>query len=199
MRTGKPVLDESGQQIILPKTATDHSGRLFLGLRHAFNKDVTLALGAEYLQSVVDSTRYRFNFDALFAAKVGGGLAVGLGFSARYDHDPLPGKEDLDTSTTLNLIYAFSDVPEPPPAPCACPPPPPEVPAPSPAAPPEAPAACAAIVLGASLSSGAAGRFGASGLRGFESQVLAGATFCRSCTGQLNRGETQVRSCRGRD
>lgn len=108
---GKPVLDAAGRPVLLPKTATDHSTRLFAGLRHAFNEQVTFATGIEYLQSVLDATRYRVNFDALFAAKVGGGLAVGLGFSARYDHDPLPGKESLDTATTLNLIYSYNDAP----------------------------------------------------------------------------------------
>jgi len=146
-------------QAQLPKTQVDHSTRVFLGYRHAFNKEVTLAAGAEYLQSIVavegiyDS---RLNFDALFAAKVGGGLSVGLGFSARYDRFPLPGKEQLDTASTLTLIYAFSDLPEPPKPPCPCPqvtppppppgwtpawggPPPPPAPPPAPPPPPPPP------------------------------------------------------------
>jgi putative salt-induced outer membrane protein len=114
-----PVLDANGNQVMLSKTATDHSARLFVGFRHAFNKEVTLASGVEYLQSFIDTTRYRVNVDALFAAKVGGGLSVGIGFSGRYDHDPLPGKQDLDTATTLSLVYSFSDIPEPPKPACA--------------------------------------------------------------------------------
>ena len=126
---GNAVLDSTGAPQLVNKTFTDHSTRLFFGLRHAFNKEVTLATGVEYLQSVVDGTRYRVNFDALFAAKVGAGFALGVGFSARYDHAPLPGKEQLDTTTTMNLIYAFSDVPEPPKPPtCPCTTPPPEPP-----------------------------------------------------------------------
>ncbi len=108
-----PVVDAAGNPVLIDKTKIDHSTRLFAGFKHGFNKEVTLTTGVEYLQSVVDSTRYRLNFDALIAAKVGAGLALGVGFSARYDHDPLPGKEDIDTSTTVSLIYAFSDVPEP--------------------------------------------------------------------------------------
>ena len=144
-----PVIDPTTKQPqLLPKTATDHSIRLFVGHKHAFNKEVTLSLGVEYLQSVIESTRYRVNGDAIVAAKIGGGLALGLGFSARYDHAPLPGKEQLDTSTTLSLIYAYSDIPEPPAKPtCPCedfvpapvppphinpPPPPPTVPTPPP-------------------------------------------------------------------
>jgi hypothetical protein len=137
---GVAIRDSSGTPVrdpTLPKTKADHSARVFVGYKHAFNKEVTLATGLEYLQSFLSDTNYdhRINFDALFAAKVGGGLSVGLGFSARYDYQPLPGKADTDTSTTLTLIYAFSDLPQPPP-PCAPPPPPP----PPPAATPEPPA-----------------------------------------------------------
>jgi putative salt-induced outer membrane protein len=140
---GNPQVDANGNPVppLLDKTATDHSSRVFVGFKHAFNKGVTFSSGVEYLQSFVDSTRYRLNFDALVAANVGGGISFGVGFSARYDHDPLPGKEDLDTATTLSLIYAFSDVaapPPPPPPPCVTvPPPPPSVP---PAATPPVPA-----------------------------------------------------------
>jgi hypothetical protein len=72
---------------------------------------------------VIDAKRSRLNFDLLFVAKVGPGISVGLGFSARYDNDPLPGKQDLDTSTTVSLLYAFSQVPKPP-----APPAPPDAP-----------------------------------------------------------------------
>ena len=66
--------------------------------------------GIEYLQSFVDSKRYRFNYDVLFTAKVWGDLALGVGFNARYDNSPLPDKVKLDTSSTLSLVYAYSNV-----------------------------------------------------------------------------------------
>jgi putative salt-induced outer membrane protein YdiY len=143
----KPTFDANGQPILLDKTQTDHSSRLFAGLKHAFNKEVTFASGLEYLQSFVDSTRYRLNFDALIAANIGAGFAFGFGFSARYDHDPLPGKEKLDTSSTVSLIFAFDSVTPKKPDNCPCPGPeaaPPAPPAPvpadaTPAAPPLAP------------------------------------------------------------
>ena len=149
--TGIPQVDQYGNPVnplALAKTGTDNSGRLFLGFKHAFNKEVTFASGLEYLQSFVHSERARVNFDALIAANVGGGFAVGAGFTARYDHAPLPGKEQLDTTTTFSLIYAFSDAappPPPPPPPCPCPcepappaPPPPPAVAPVPVPPPAA-------------------------------------------------------------
>jgi putative salt-induced outer membrane protein YdiY len=145
------VLDASGDRVVDPvtnqwewvdKTAVDHSVRAFVGAKHAFNEQVNLAGGVEYLQSVVEAKRGRLNFNLLFVAKVSAGASVGLGFSARYDNDPLPGKQDLDTATTVNLLYSFSPAP-PPPAPTPPPPPPPAEAPPPPSAQP-APAAPAA-------------------------------------------------------
>lgn len=97
----------------LDKTLNDHSARAFLGFRHAFNKEVTFSTGLEYLQSLVETSlgkqNSRVNFDANLAAKLYGGLALGVGFTARYDRIPLSGRSKLDTATTLNVIYAFSD------------------------------------------------------------------------------------------
>lgn len=136
---GKPVpFVNLPHSLVTSKAFSDHSLRLFAGYKHAFNKEVTFSTGLEYLQSFVESTRYRLNFDALLAASLGAGFSIGVGFTARYDHDPLPGKKDLDTTTTLSLIYGFSDVPKPPPAaPAVCaptdaPPPPPVAPPPPP-------------------------------------------------------------------
>jgi hypothetical protein len=106
-----PVRDASGTPLLLAKTATDSSARFFAGFHHAFNEEVTLFAGLEYLQSLVDATRARLNFDAVFAAKVRPGLAVGFGCTMRFDNAPLPGKENLDTATTVSLIYTHGDIP----------------------------------------------------------------------------------------
>jgi len=136
------VVDANGVPTgaLLDKTLADHSVRLFAGLRHAFNKDVTFSTGLEFLQSLVDTSRTRINYDALLAANVGSGFSLGLGFSARYDFAHLPSTVDLDTSTTASIVYSFSDAPPPAPPPPLPPPPPPPVesPAPRPAPPPDA-------------------------------------------------------------
>ena len=136
---GQPMVDMNGNPVppLIDKTATDHSARLFVGFKHAFNKDVTFSTGLEYLQSFLEANRYRLNYDALLAANVGAGFSFGVGFTARYDHAPLPGKENTDTATTLSLIYSYSDLPAPPPPPCNCPAPAPaSAPAPAPASAP---------------------------------------------------------------
>ncbi len=127
--SGKLQFNGDGTPVLEDKTATDHSARLFAGFKYAFNSDVTLKTGVEYLQSVINSGRYRVNYDALVAAKLKGGLALGVGFSARYDHAPLPGKEELDTSTSVSLIYSFADPQPKKEETCPCPP------APEPASP----------------------------------------------------------------
>jgi putative salt-induced outer membrane protein len=105
----REVRDDAGNLTeTLEKTDTDHSARAFLGLRLAFNKDVTLSNGLEYLQSIIDAKRYRFNYDILLAANIWNGLAFGAGFSARFDNQPLPDIRKLDTSTTLSLVYSYS-------------------------------------------------------------------------------------------
>lgn len=123
---GNTLVDANGNPILLDKTATNESTRLFVGFKHAFNKEVNFTTGFEYLQSLMTYNSfkydYRFNYDALFAANIGSGLSIGVGFNARYDRAPLPGKVNLDTSTTVNLIYALSTAAKPP-GPAALPPP----------------------------------------------------------------------------
>ena len=105
------IVDDTGTEIDrLPKHETDHSARIFLGFKHAFNDAVQVANGIEYLQSFVEQDRYRFNYDLLFTAKVWGDLAVGAGFNARFDNQPLPDKTKWDTTTTLSLVYSFTNV-----------------------------------------------------------------------------------------
>jgi hypothetical protein len=140
---GGPSLDPMGLPYVIQQTDTIDSVRAFVGFRHAFNKDVTLSLGLEYLQGFAGSntglpvvppgytaatadlvpisvTGSRLNFDALFVAHVINAFSLGVGFSAKYNSAPLAGKDNLDTSTTLTLIYAFSSPTPPPPPPPVC-------------------------------------------------------------------------------
>jgi putative salt-induced outer membrane protein len=186
---GGPQVDGTIPFVIKP-TDTIHSGRLFAGFQHAFNKEITLNAGLEYLQGFggnggaaskapsgfylvdaspsnamlvtdtmmglnpihnpsISTTGSRVNFNLLLAAHLVGNVSLGVGFQAKYNNDPLPGKVELDTASTLTLIYAFGSTPPappPPPVPCiptpppAPPPPPPPVSA-APVTPPPPPAA----------------------------------------------------------
>jgi putative salt-induced outer membrane protein YdiY len=111
LAAARKVRDDMGAVIdTLPKHETDHSARVFLGFRHNFNEATAISNGIEYLQSFVHQKQYRFNYDVLFTAKVWGNLALGAGFNARFDNTPLPDKEKLDTTSTLSLVYSYSNV-----------------------------------------------------------------------------------------
>ena len=128
---GGAQVDANGLPYVIEQTDTIHSSRVFAGLRHQFNKEVVLTTGLEYLQGFggsgggpppvppgyaaskvdlvpISLTASRVNFDALIAAHVGGGFALGFGVIAKYNSAPLPGKLNLDSTGTLSLIYAFA-------------------------------------------------------------------------------------------
>jgi putative salt-induced outer membrane protein YdiY len=107
----REIRDDMGDLLeTLDKHESDHSARVFLGFKHAFNDATALSNGIEYLQSFVEGERYRFNYDVLFTAKVWGDLALGVGFNARFDNAPLPEKKKLDTTSTLSLVYSYTNV-----------------------------------------------------------------------------------------
>lgn len=104
----RAVFDKAGVQTdYLPKTRTTHSGRLFLGYTNKLNEAVTVTMGVEYLQSLVDLKLYRINGDVTLSSKLGKGFSLATAFSARYDRGALPGKEKLDTVTSGNLVYTI--------------------------------------------------------------------------------------------
>jgi hypothetical protein len=160
----------AGCVYVIQSQNTIHSTRLFAGLKHSFNKDVQLYFGLEYLQGLggtgtgtpavpngyaasevdlvpISVTGARLNGDALLAASIGGGFSIGIGLSEKFNSAPLAGKQNLDSTGTLSLIYAFSSPsPAPPPACPDVPPPPPPpadggAPPSSPASPPSDPPA----------------------------------------------------------
>jgi hypothetical protein len=145
---GGPSLDAKGLPYLIIQDNTINSTRLFAGLKHSFNDDVQLNVGLEYLQGLVGTgtgtpplpsgftaaqvdpvvisvTGARLNGDVLVTSKLGSGFSLGVGLSERFNSAPLAGKEKLDSSGTLSLIYSLSSAPPPPP-----PPPPPAAPAP---------------------------------------------------------------------
>ncbi len=105
----RDVIAADGTTSRLGKTAVQHGVRVFVGRREALRDDVTLSVGVEYLQDVTDAERFRVVGEGVCAARISGGLSLGLGATARYERTPLPGKERLDTTSTLSLVYAFSD------------------------------------------------------------------------------------------
>jgi putative salt-induced outer membrane protein len=90
---------------LLDKTQTVQSARVFFGYDNQLNEAVTFTLGLEYLQGLSRTSLHRFNVDAKLTSKLGHGFSLATSFSLRYDNEPLPGKEDTDTVSAVNLVY----------------------------------------------------------------------------------------------
>ncbi|MCA9711726.1 MAG: DUF481 domain-containing protein, partial [Myxococcales bacterium] len=104
---GSPVYDAQGNFIPLPRTRITHAARLFGGYSNRVSEAVSFATGLEYLQSLLQSQRWRLNWDTSFTTLLVSKLSLSATFTLRMDNDPLPGVKHLDTITSLNLVYRF--------------------------------------------------------------------------------------------
>lgn len=91
----------------LERTQSRHSGRLFLGYNDAFSENVGLSTGVEYLQALAATENWRLVGDASINATLAGKLSISTTFTVRYDHNPLPGIEKVDTIESVNLVYTL--------------------------------------------------------------------------------------------
>jgi putative salt-induced outer membrane protein len=92
-----------GEQV--DKTEVRHNARLFAGYDNSINEAVSFNTGLEYLQSVQESTNWRLNWDAGLSSSIGGNFSAATTFTLKYDHNPLPGVEQLDMITAVSLVY----------------------------------------------------------------------------------------------
>jgi putative salt-induced outer membrane protein YdiY len=98
---------DGSRQFVTPKTRTVHSGRVALGYEHALSDTSKLTAGIEFLQGISDTGLYRINGDVALTTKIFDALAISFSFSERYESKPVPGKEKLDTVTSVSLVYTF--------------------------------------------------------------------------------------------
>ena len=87
------------------KTDVQHSGRAFLGYSNTLSEALNFNTGLEYLQGIPETEKWRLNWDAGVSSAIGGSFSLATTFSLKYDNDPLPGVENLDTVTALSLVY----------------------------------------------------------------------------------------------
>ncbi len=86
---------------------TNHSVRAFLGYDNHINEMVTFLTGVEGLFNVERSKDVRVAWSAQLTSKLMDSFQAGVRFALRYDNQPVPGAEKLDTITTMNLMYAM--------------------------------------------------------------------------------------------
>ncbi len=98
---------DGSRNFITPKTRTVHSGRVALGYEHTLSDTSKLTAGIEFLQGLSDTGLYRLNGDVALTTKIFETLAISFSFSERYESKPVPGKEKLDTVSSVSLVYTF--------------------------------------------------------------------------------------------
>jgi len=93
--------------VLLPKTAVNHAARLFAGYNNNLSEFVTFDTGIEYLQSVIEGGRFRVNWLNSLTMQMADRISLGLTFQLRYENQPLPDVEKLDTVTAILLGVRF--------------------------------------------------------------------------------------------
>lgn len=103
--------DSGGKEIagapLLDKTKAVHSARAFLGYRYKINDGVSISSGIELLQGLSDTGTRRVNGDLVVTSKFTSTFSLATSFLLRYDNKPLPGKQELDVVTAINLVYTL--------------------------------------------------------------------------------------------
>ncbi len=104
-RHGETLRDARLEGIDLERTESRHSMRLFAGYQNSLSEAVSFQTGLEYLQGLQETEYWRLNWDVGLSSSINDALSLAATFSLRYDHEPLPGIEELDTVTALSLVY----------------------------------------------------------------------------------------------
>ncbi len=104
-----PLIDptDATKTRVLSDHQSVHSPRVFAGYENLLNEAVTFVTGIEFLYDIENSKNIRSQWVSELNSKLSDRFSLGLMFAARYDNVPVPGKEKLDTLTTINLIYSM--------------------------------------------------------------------------------------------
>lgn len=91
----------------IDKTQIRHNVRAFAGYENSLSQAVQFHTGVEYLQAVVDTENWRLNWDVGLTSQISSNFSLATTFSLRYDHNPLPGVRNTDTTTAMSLVYSL--------------------------------------------------------------------------------------------
>jgi putative salt-induced outer membrane protein len=107
IRTREAIADAAAAGTPVEANEIRHAARFFAGYDNSLNEHVRFDTGLEYLQAFLNTENYRLNWVNTLTASISTSFALAAGFTLRYDHNPLPGIKDLDTITTMNLVYTL--------------------------------------------------------------------------------------------
>jgi putative salt-induced outer membrane protein len=91
----------------LDKSEIRHSVRTFAGYENQVNERVSFSTGLEYIQSVQAIETWRLGWDGSLKSNIAGNFSSAVVVVVAYDNDPLPNVEELDVTTSFNLVYAL--------------------------------------------------------------------------------------------
>ncbi len=105
IRSRRALREAAAQGEPQDKNETRHSARGFVGYDNKLNEAVTFKTGLEYLQGLDNTDNWRLNWDAALTSQIAGNFSLATTFSLKYDHNPLPNVEEVDTITAISLVY----------------------------------------------------------------------------------------------
>jgi putative salt-induced outer membrane protein YdiY len=91
----------------LPADLVQPSARLYLGYDNKLSDAATIVTGVEGLFDFTDFNNFRLNWLSEFRSKIGGNFQLSLAFALRFDGVPPEGKNTLDTTTILSVLYTL--------------------------------------------------------------------------------------------
>lgn len=95
---------------LLPGTELQPSARLYLGYDNHMNEQWSYRGGVEGLVDLRGAPHWgnvRLNWMNTFTLNVGDNLAVNFAFNFLFDGEPVPGRQTIDTLTTLGVTYTM--------------------------------------------------------------------------------------------
>ncbi len=96
-----------------------HLARLYLGFEEHATSNLDLTVGVEGLMNVANPADFRVNGTIAISSKLGDDFSLALSVTARYINQPVGGRDALDTTTLLSVIFQRAFQTAPPPAPVA--------------------------------------------------------------------------------
>lgn len=99
--------DEITTTQIADKRQLNHAARLFAGYTNLLSERVSFDTGLEYLQSVIVAQRLRVNWINALSVQLADRFGLAVTFTLRYENQPLPQVEKLDTMTAIQLTLRF--------------------------------------------------------------------------------------------
>lgn len=103
---GAIIYDAQGETTPLPSRNV-HAVRLAGGYTNTMNEAVSFGTELEYLQSLLDGQRWRINWNTRLSVSLVARLSLAATFALRMDNDPFAGAKNLDTNSSLLLVYRF--------------------------------------------------------------------------------------------